>query len=378
MTDVFAVADLLVSHAVGTYGDEVDLVAYYGSYARGTANPRSDLDIFYTPAEGKAPPLARAVLVDGVLFDFWAVPWERLEAWAVGRDGTWSTGAGLVHQAKVLYTRTDGTAQRLAALQQQTVDLLEPPARPRMIWTALGEFRSALALLGNLRLAAASGEVCDVRDAGWRLVEAVGECLALMNQALLVNQPGGLLRQLEALPVRPDGLAELITTVATSDDPAEVVVAGERLALATRSLLLQLQRALPPREHIPDRFSMNYPEVSASLDKIRSASEQGDTVSLSRAAWFAQADTSAMLAATRAGGAHVPFNLYNEFSPTYREVGLPELMRLAADPTQLAAAVETFDERIRRWLTEQRVDLHEFADIQEFSRALAHSARQAD
>ena len=36
MVDALKVADLLVSHTVKTHGDEVDLIAYYGSYAKGS------------------------------------------------------------------------------------------------------------------------------------------------------------------------------------------------------------------------------------------------------------------------------------------------------------------------------------------------------
>ena len=41
-----------VSHAVEKYGQDVDLIAYYGSRSRDDARENSDLNIFYTPADG--------------------------------------------------------------------------------------------------------------------------------------------------------------------------------------------------------------------------------------------------------------------------------------------------------------------------------------
>ena len=76
MLGVLAVADLRVSEVIGCYADEVGFIAYYGSYSQGTAGPGSDLDIFYIPAEGKRPPVGRAVLIAGLLFDFWPIRWD--------------------------------------------------------------------------------------------------------------------------------------------------------------------------------------------------------------------------------------------------------------------------------------------------------------
>lgn len=56
MSDVFTVAKLLVDHTVKNYGQEVDVIGYYGSHARDEARDDSDLDIFYIPADGRNPP----------------------------------------------------------------------------------------------------------------------------------------------------------------------------------------------------------------------------------------------------------------------------------------------------------------------------------
>lgn len=45
MMNVFEVANALVSHAQQAYALDVAIVAYYGSYATGTASDRSDLDL---------------------------------------------------------------------------------------------------------------------------------------------------------------------------------------------------------------------------------------------------------------------------------------------------------------------------------------------
>ncbi len=116
--DVFRVADLLVSHAIETYGEEVDVIGYYGSYAQGVARATSDLDIFYIPADGKNPPVGRTFLVEGVLFDFWGIRWNTMQDFAIGRNRGWSLAPAIVHHAKLLFTRTEEQAAQFAALKQ--------------------------------------------------------------------------------------------------------------------------------------------------------------------------------------------------------------------------------------------------------------------
>ncbi len=41
MIDVFAVAEVLSTHALENYPDEIDLIGYYGSHARGDARRKN-------------------------------------------------------------------------------------------------------------------------------------------------------------------------------------------------------------------------------------------------------------------------------------------------------------------------------------------------
>ncbi len=368
--DVFKVADLLVSRAIAGHGSEIDIIAYYGSYAQGVASETSDLDIFFVPAEGKDPPVGHTVLVGGLLYDFWGIRWETLEGFATGRTRGWAFAPALVHHAKTLYARSAEQEARFAAVQRSVLDLQSPEARPQMVQRALEAFKTVLAHLGNLRLAAV-GEMSDLRFAGWGVIVAACECLALANQTFFHRGWGHLLHEIPRLEHRPTDLEALIVTISTSDSREAIAAGAERLALGTRRVLREAQDALASQREPGQVFEAAYPELKDGLGKVLRACERDQPVSASAAAWSAQSELSLMLNDLCSGTDPAGFNLYSEFATLYSQLGFPDLMGASyADLGEVAERTRSLDGHLRRWLGEQSVSLNEFETLEEFERSL--------
>jgi len=370
MVDVFDVAEILVSHATAKHGDEVDLIAYYGSQARGDAGLDSDLDLFYTPADGKNPPIGRTFLLDGLLFDFWGLRWETLEGFATGTVRGWAFAPALVRQATPLYVRSSEQADRLAALQQRSRELESQENQPAMQERAQEAFVRVVERLGMLHLAAIDGRITDVRYAGWQVIGSVWECLALSNQ---ITFDGGLHRALaqpEEMPHRPANLAEFIEAIGTSSEIGVVLRAADELTAVTRRVLVGCDSAQPARS-IVGQFDQVYPEMRDIVRKLLSACAAGDRVAASLEAYSLQRDVASILAPTQEGPARRSFAPYSSFAAAYRDAGLLDLMALSSGPLdELAAAARRFDEQLRGWLTQHNVGLCEYATLDELRETL--------
>ena len=370
MVDVFEVAKLLVSHAVANYGGDVDLIATYGSQARGDARPGSDLDIFYTPAPGKNPPIGRTFLLDGLLFDFWALRWETLEGFATGTLRGWAFAPALVRQATPLYVRSSEQADRLAALQRQSRALEEPEHRAAMHERAQECFVRVVEQLGILRLAA-QGSSADLSHAAWRLIQANWECLSLANQVTFERGFHRALNETEKLTNRPEGLKELVRTITTSPDASRVLEAADALVGATYRILHEHDPAQPLKRSVGEAFDQVYPEMKDILRKLLTACEAGDRVAASLEAYSLQHDVTSILADTREAPIRRRFDPYSAPATAYSEAGFPDLMtRSTGSLDGLADAARRFDAHLRSWLAHHGVDLCEFDTLDELRSVL--------
>jgi len=95
------------------YAGKVALVCIYGSYINGTAEPGSDVDCYFVPKTQAGMALARTFILDGVGYDVFSMPWERLEA--IARLET--SQQPLVGDVQVLYADSPEDLARLQAIQ---------------------------------------------------------------------------------------------------------------------------------------------------------------------------------------------------------------------------------------------------------------------
>ena len=51
--NAFEIADMFVQHVKEKFATDVGIIIYYGSYATGNANPKSDIDLLFVSDEGK-------------------------------------------------------------------------------------------------------------------------------------------------------------------------------------------------------------------------------------------------------------------------------------------------------------------------------------
>lgn len=379
MPDVFTIAEILVSHAVRMHGDEIAIVAYYGSHAKGLASPTSDLDIFYIPDEGKASSLSSQFVVNDLPYDFWPVSWELAEDIANAR-GTrpWAVAASLIADAKAVYHRSQQDLDRFNALKARIAELTRPESRPTMLARALEEFKNTLFQLGQMRSAMVSDDEAGMHWASLKLVNSAINCLALVNQTYFTKGWGANLSQALAMPRKPAGLERRIRAILVSQDPApdpsQVLEEAEQLAQAVRDILRTAQASIAEPAAAQEVFKDFYFFVVEYKHKILSACQRADVIAAGYAAFYLQEELCQLLNKVENGFYSTDLNLLGEYAGGYERAGFPDLLEPASrgDLETLARRVRRLDEKVQEWLESQSIELNILDSEEDLRRFLEH------
>ena len=361
MSDVFRIAEILVSYAARAHQDEIAIIAYYGSHAKGLASPTSDLDIFYIPDAGKAGSLGSQFIIDDFPYDFWPVSWELAESIANARAGrSWAVAASLIADAQVLYHRSQGDLDRFNALQARIAELTRPESCQIMVGRALDEFKNTLFQLGQMRFAAAGGDVAGLHWAGWKFVNSAVNCLALVNQTYFTKGWGANLPQVLQMSQKPAGLEEMLRSIITSQDADGMLETAGQLAREVRGILLAAQASISEPVAARQVFKDFYFFIFEYKNKILAACERRDVLAAGFAAFQLQEEICQLLNKVEYGFYGVDFNLLGEYTGAYEKAGFPDLLESAAqgDLGELARQVRRLDEKIREWFRSHSIELN--------------------
>jgi hypothetical protein len=361
MPNVFKIADILVAHAQRAHPGEIGIIAYYGSYAKGTASPTSDLDIFYIPDEGKARSLCTQFIIDGLPYDFWPVSWQLAhDITNASSHRPWAVSASLIADARALYHRSQEDLDRFTGLQARIVELTRPESRKLMVGKGLAAFKTTLFWLGQMRHARAGGDVVGMRWAGNQVVDAALNCLALVNQTYFSKGWGSNLDQALAMEIKPDGLEYLVRGLIMAQEPGSMLKQAERLAREVRATLRQAARSVAEPVSVQEVFEDSYFYYFEYKNKVLSACERGDIVAALYAACYLQQDLTMFTYKAASGVEPTDFDLLGEYSEPYVEAGFPDLLGPASrgDLVELARRVCEFDDQVRQWFERHAILLN--------------------
>ncbi|MDF2857952.1 MAG: hypothetical protein K0Q87_3803 [Neobacillus sp.] len=362
MLNVFDVSDTLVDHIRSNCPDDIAIIAYYGSYAQGTATRRSDLDFFFIPATSHGYRASIQFIIDDISFDFWPISWERAERMASFQESQTT----IIADCKLLYVRSDEDRERFMSLRD-TISNVQENTRS-MVEKAESELRNVYLHLYKLSRAGDSDNITFIRTEAHGVLTKVLHCLALLNRTYFTKGFGKNKEQILQLPLRPARLESLMHTIMQGCIANDILQACEQLTADTLELVLAEKEKHSSAPSYQDRMKGFYEEEKGVLDKIITACEMNDYDTAFFNAIHVQDEIARFLYFAETG--QWPCNLTTDsaYQDIYRQVGLPELVVLlnSHDLSQLQAAVERLCSLLESYLRTKGVEINRFNNMEQF------------
>lgn len=363
MIDVFEVAEIIVEGVKKKYAEDIAIVAYYGSYARGMANSKSDLDFFYIPDSKKKVDASFQFILEDIGFDFWPISWERAENIAAFDEDL----VDVIADARILYGRSGKDLDRFNMLKAKILAMCKPESKAVMVNKALNRLKDCYMYLYNMQMVTSDNDLTATRIESYKITTTVLQSLALLNQTYFSGGWRQIIEQLRELKLKPDSLEQLLDCILTQMSCREIRKSCEELVSKTREILISEQRGLLQKYEYNDVFKGFYEEAKATFSKIVTACEGNDYHTAFFASLRLQNEISNLLAITEDGVNYSDFNAYNEYRKTYESFGLPDLARIIENGRLdiLRSAVINLDTKTKGILETHGVALNVFHSLEE-------------
>lgn len=257
------------------YADDVSLVLIYGSYINGTANSKSDVDCYFIPKTERGYGLAVSFIIDGVGYDIYPIPWERIEKIADLLDNM----SPLVGDAEIVYSNSTQDVKRFKDMQARLASNLSNDEYVKEIAAKRCHEAGRLCALLNR-----SHSESEIRKTAGFVIMTLADAVAVYNNEYYHF---GLKRQFEDLRDNfPDvpGIIDGYRKVVEAVDIGGVIKHTMRL-FEDVCAYLNVTAALPEvserKSQISNRvdassLALLYEEISSTFNKIYLCCEAGN------------------------------------------------------------------------------------------------------
>lgn len=362
--NVYHVADALVSHIQDIYSDDVAVIAYYGSYAQGTATKRSDLDFFFIPSTDKGYQASIQFIINDISFDFWPISWERAERMASFEDSKTT----IIADSKLLYTRSIEDQERFLKLRETITALQDPANKSRFVEKSESELKDVYVYLYKLSCAGESEDLTLWQIEAHGVLTKVLQSLALLNQSYFTKGFGKNTDQIAHFPIKPARLDMYMHTIMNSSKYKDVLQACDQLTSDTLELILAQKDKYSVAASYKESMNGFYEEIKGTFDKIITACEMNDYDTAYFSAIHAQDEIAYFLYFADKGYWPGAFMTSLSYHVMYKQAGLPLLVPLlqSDDLSNLRAATEYLSSLLESHLRRNGVKINRFQTIHEF------------
>jgi len=259
--NLIEIADCLIEKIKKDYDGDVSLVHVHGSYFYNDTHALSDLDLYFVPKTRRGYNLALTFILNGIGFDYWALPWERLERIANHEEKTVS----IITDGKILYYHSEEDLERFNKLKNKASNIADKEKFKNNGKEIMKDMYKHYFRIAN------SNDITEIRKGIIEIMDTLSFTLAQINCTPIKRGRKYLLNEILSMELIPDGFEDIYEKLFAEKD---IEIIKELLYL----LILNTEKLLGNNDKSTflENFNGFYEEMIQHYNKIYHACETGD------------------------------------------------------------------------------------------------------
>lgn len=353
---------LIINKIEKDYKDDIALLVKY--------NCQSDdqnLNLYFIPKNEKALNLSTQWILDGIGYDLFPIPWDRLLKVAA-MD---SPQAYLFNEAEILYVGDQDAETRFYQLKDGLNQILTGNYNEILINKSYEYLNETYIYLFNMENVCQ--DLLDVRMEASKLLKQVANILAFVNQSYYKGgngSPVSIIAESLSLSVQPQDYSNLVHQILETNQVSTLIQAAKSLLLNTRSLLNEKRAKMAEKESYDLMFTGYYEELVKYLRPLHNAIKEDNTYKQFEIASYIHEEVAQFLTKAENGIWYDDRSVYSEYSQVYMDLFNHDLLELIAnkDHTGLGLALEKFKKDFTAFLSDKQVTLMSYESFEDFKR----------
>jgi len=266
-----ALADWAIRKIESEYRDDVCLLLEHRTLRLEKDQDKKNSFSFYIPATSRANGLARTFIIDGIGYDLFPVPWERIERMAEVKE----YNTTLLADAEILYARTEDDLQRFASLQARLAANLQ---NPHFMYNRASEWLNTVMEMYQETLFEEA--LPKVRENAGHICNLLAIAVACVNRSYFKHGQTDQIKELSSMKEVPAGFTDLYERIIRAKTAEEQKRLCHEIIVSTKRFLEQHDKNAARRVSAPDfsELATWYQELSYTWRRVYYWCDRNDPV----------------------------------------------------------------------------------------------------
>lgn len=361
MKDIMRIADIIKQRIENNYAQDIAIFAYYGSYATGHQDELSDLDFFFIPKTDRGRELNLQFIIDGIGFDLFPIPWERIARIASLEQPL----TAVITKAEVLFSANDEDLTRFNSIKEKLDGLFHTDNSEYLLSKSTEYVNSAIVSLYNMENAK---DLVSLKVESHKLLSNILLAVGFANNTYYTRTIGMSVSESFELEHLPNQYESLVNNIIQSSSTSDIMSYSRRLIQNTRGLIEDRYLQDAEKEPIETLFTGYYEELKSGLNKVLRACSKEDMATAFFRSASIQNEIAQFLSKAEAGHWFDNSDCYDSYRKHYEELIGINLLSHINDLNTLESRIQELDRKFKQLLIANNVDILSFDSIDDFEK----------